>query len=94
MEELIGEYIKARDVFTRWMDWVPGEKAWMTFIKFEERMGEPERAKKVLYKYLECFPTLSAYLKVAKSEIKSRNKEAARNIYERIITELGSEALN
>lgn len=52
MEELIGEYAKARDVFTRWMDWVPGEKAWMSFIKFEERMGEPQRAKNVLYKYL------------------------------------------
>jgi crooked neck len=49
------------------MEWVPGEKAWMSFIKFEERMGEPERAKKVLYKYLECFPTLLAYLKVAKA---------------------------
>lgn len=53
---------------------MPGEKAWMSFIKFEERMGEPERAKKILYKYLECFPTLDAYLKVAKAEIKSRNR--------------------
>lgn len=56
-------------------------------------MGQPERAKKVLYQYLEAYPSLPTYLKVAKAEIKSRNKEAARNIYERIITELGSEAL-
>ena len=34
MEELIGEYTKSRDVFTRWMEWGPGEKAWMSFIKF------------------------------------------------------------
>lgn len=74
MEELIGEYAKARDIFTRWMEWVPGEKAWMAFIKFEERMGEPERAKDILYKYLEAFPSLNTYLKVAKAELKSRNK--------------------
>lgn len=35
MEELIGDYAKARDIFVRWMEWVPGEKAWMSFIKFE-----------------------------------------------------------
>ena len=53
-------------------------------------MGEPERAKKVLYKYLEAYPSLLTYLKVAKAEQKSKNKEAARSVYERIITELGS----
>lgn len=36
---------------------------------------------------------MNAYLKVAKAEIKSRNKEAARKVYERVITELGVEAL-
>lgn len=57
-------------------------------------MGEPERAKKVLYRYLETFPTLETYLKVAKFEFRNRQREATRQIYERIITELGSEALN
>lgn len=58
MEELVGEYVKARDVFDRWMDWCPGEKAWMSYIKFQERLGEHENAKRVLYKYLEAYPTL------------------------------------
>ena len=56
------------------MEWVPGEKAWMGYIKFEERMGEPQKARDVLYKYLEASPNLATYLKVAKFEFKNRNK--------------------
>lgn len=52
MEELIGDYLKAREVFERWMEWCPGEKAWLAYIKFEERMAEPQNAKKILYRYL------------------------------------------
>lgn len=74
MEELLGEYVKARAVFTRWMEWGPGEKAWMAFLKFEERMAEPQRAKDVLYRYLEAHPILESYLKVAKFELKNREK--------------------
>jgi crooked neck len=48
------------------MEWGPGEKAWMSFLRFEERMGEPQRAKEVLYRYLEAHPSLESYLKVAK----------------------------
>jgi crooked neck len=40
------------------MEWCPGEKAWMSYIKFEERLGEHENAKRVLYNYLEAYPTL------------------------------------
>lgn len=68
------------------MTWLPGEKSWMAYIRFEERMGEPENAKKILYRYLEAFPVLSAYLKVAKFEIRNRNRDAARSIYDRVVT--------
>lgn len=94
MEEIIGEYQKARNIFERWMTWLPGEKAWMAYIRFEERMGEAENTKKILYRYLEAYPVLSAYLKVAKFEMRNRNRDAARNIYERVVTELGQEALS
>lgn len=57
-------------------------------------MGEAELAKKVLYRYLEAYPQLKTYLQVAKYEIKNRNRDAARNIYERVVTELGQEALS
>lgn len=74
MEELIGEYAKARDVFARWMEWCPAEKAWMAYIKFEERMGEPENAKAILYRYLEAYPHLETYIKVAKFEVRNKNR--------------------
>ena len=40
MEEVLGKYQSARDIFSRWMTWRPEEKAWMAFLKFEERMGD------------------------------------------------------
>lgn len=42
MEEVLGNYAAARQIFDRWMTWRPDEKAWMAFVKFEERMGEKE----------------------------------------------------
>lgn len=38
MEEIIGNYKGARDVFERWMEWKPSEKAWLAFANFERRM--------------------------------------------------------
>ena len=71
------------------MTWKPEEKAWLAFLKFEERMGEPLRQREVLHQYMDAYPRLKTYLKVARFEIKHRNKEAARDIYERTLEELG-----
>lgn len=38
---------------------------------------------------MDAYPRLRTYLKVARFEIKNRNKEAARQIYERTLDELG-----
>lgn len=35
MEELIGNYKGAREVFERWMEWIPNEKAWLAYLSFE-----------------------------------------------------------
>lgn len=32
MEELIGFYPKARQIFERWMEWKPPEKAWLAYF--------------------------------------------------------------
>jgi crooked neck len=40
MEELLGNYIQARKIFQRWMNWRPEEKAWLAFVAFEQRVGE------------------------------------------------------
>jgi len=35
MEEMLGNYNRARQVFEKWMTWKPEEKAWLSYIKFE-----------------------------------------------------------
>lgn len=47
----------------------------------------------MLYRYLDAYPHLETYLKVAKFEFRNRNKEATRALYERVISDLGVDAL-
>ena len=46
-----------------------------------------------MYRFLEVHPSLAGYLKVVKLEVRSRNREGARALLERIITDLGNEAM-
>ena len=55
MEEMIGNYTNAREVFKGWVSWTKEEKPWKAFIKFEERMentfnktNENNQANKIL----------------------------------------------
>ena len=50
MEELLGNYKKAREIFERWMAWKPEEKGWLAYIKFEERMGEFQNCREIMYR--------------------------------------------
>lgn len=89
MEELIANYSAARAIFTKWMEWKPEEKAWLAFIKFEERMHEFERCREIMYRYMDAYPRLRTYMKVAHFEIKRKNREAARLVFEKTIEDLG-----
>lgn len=68
MEEILGNYTKARAIFKRWMEWNPPEKAWHAFLRFEQRMKEPENCKEVMYAMMENHPRLKTYIDVAKFE--------------------------
>jgi len=93
MEEMLGNYIGAREIFKSWMSWEPADLAWLAFAKFEERMGEIQNAREVLYKYIEVHPNLLAYMRVAKFEDKHGNKESCRRIFESALGDLGNKAL-
>jgi crooked neck len=93
MEEMLGNYIGAREIFKSWMSWEPADLAWLAFAKFEQRMGEVQNAREVLYKYIEVHPELLAYMRVAKFEDKHGNKESCRRIFESALADLGSKAL-
>lgn len=94
MEEMLGNYIGAREVFKAWMTWKPGDLAWLSFSKFEERMGQIENARQVLYMYLDEQQTLQSYLRVAKFEEKHHNNESARKVYENALGNLGIDSLD
>jgi len=94
MEEMLGNYIGAREIFKSWMTWEPEDLAWLAFAKFEERVSEIQNAREVLYKYIEVHSNLRAYLRVAKFEDKHNNKDSCRKIYESALADLGNEALN
>jgi crooked neck len=94
MEELVGNYIGAREIYKNWMSWEPEDKGWLAFAKFEERMGEINNAREVMYKYIEVHPKLQSYMRVAKFENKHLNRDSCRRIYESALADLGNTALN
>ncbi len=51
MEDILGNYATARQVFERWMEWEPEPQAWMTYIRFEIRCGEIGRARDIYSRY-------------------------------------------
>eukprot|EP00920_Eleutheroschizon_duboscqi_P027736 GHVT01067865.1.p1 GENE.GHVT01067865.1~~GHVT01067865.1.p1 ORF type:complete len:677 (+),score=171.04 GHVT01067865.1:2861-4891(+) len=94
MEELLGNYVGARAVFERWMEWTPDDKGWMMFVRFEERCGEVQRAQKVFERYLSQKPTPEAFLRFAKFETRHRNFDRARAGFEKAIEVLPSDMLD
>lgn len=83
MEELLGNYVGARQVFLRWMEWCPGGEAWMQFVHFEERCGEVDKARGVLEKYVSAHPCQNSFLRFAKFEEKHRAPARARAVFEK-----------
>ena len=59
MEEVLGNPAGARQVFERWMNWMPEPQAWHTYINFEIRHQEADRARAIYERCallaLDCF---------------------------------------
>lgn len=94
MEELLGNYNKARAIFEKWMTWNPPENAWLEYLNFEKRLREEEKYAMLLYRYLEAFPTARNYVKVAKYEFRRGKIAEARLLFERALSDLGTENCN
>lgn len=94
MEEMLCNYVGAREIFKNWMTWNPSQNAWMSYCKFEERMGEYDLARAVMFNYIENNKTPESYITVAKYEEKYFNYTSVREIYKSAIHELGKFSLN
>lgn len=81
-EEILGNIPYCREVFERWMKFLPGEQEWQTYINFEMRYKEIDRAREIYSKYLMLHPDPKHWIKFAKFEERHSNPENARQIYE------------
>lgn len=72
-----------RQVFERWMEWQPGEQAWMSYINFEIRCKELDRARYIYERFVNVHPSTRNWIKYAKFEEKNGYVDSARSIFER-----------
>ncbi len=96
MEDILGNYDKARQIFERWMEWEPEKHGWAAFIKFELRCGETDRARTLYQRFAHAHPAVSTWLKWAAFEEKyspaDKRAAATRQVYEQAIQLLGEDA--
>jgi crooked neck len=89
MEDILGNYANARQIFERWMEWQPDEQAWNSYVKFEMRNGEVERARSVYQRYVQSNPTVKTWVRWARFEEKLGEVARSREVYEKAIDYLG-----
>ncbi|KAH9918835.1 uncharacterized protein B0H18DRAFT_1122809 [Fomitopsis serialis] len=93
LEELLQNVPGARQVFERWMQWEPDDKAWQAYIKMETRYGELDRASTIYERWIAVCPEPRNWVKprskkaqavfsaFAKMETRLKEYERARVIY-------------
>ncbi|KAG8382147.1 hypothetical protein BUALT_Bualt05G0046400 [Buddleja alternifolia] len=84
MEEMLGNLAGARQIFERWMRWMPDQEGWLSYIKFELRYNEIERAR-VIFERVEKLgdeeEAEELFVAFAEFEEKCKETERARCIY-------------
>jgi crooked neck len=91
MEELLGNFGGARQVFERWMAFEPEDNGWTSYVKFEERCGEIDRARRVFERYVSVHPTQPAFLRLVKFEERHGRLDRARAGYESACNLIGGD---
>jgi len=82
LEETVGDYEKCKEVFERWMEWVPDEGAWISYARFLIRVGKSMNfggghdgissssttlaAEQVMKRYVNSYPCAKSFLRMAK----------------------------
>ncbi|GAU37381.1 hypothetical protein TSUD_22550 [Trifolium subterraneum] len=88
MEKMLGNVARARQIFKRWMEWMPDQRAWLSYIKFESEYNEIRRVREIFECFVSCHPTVGAWLRYAEFEMKNGQITKTRNIYERAVDTL------
>ncbi|KAJ0042507.1 hypothetical protein Pint_17915 [Pistacia integerrima] len=91
MEEMLGNVAGARQIFERWMNWMPDQQGWLSCIKFELRYNEVDRARQIFERFVQCHPKVTAWIRYAKFEMKNGEVDRSRNVYEHAVEKLADD---
>jgi crooked neck len=91
MEKILGNVAGVREVFERWMEWMPDQHAWLSYIKYELKYNEIKRLKRIFKLFVLCHPNVGAWLRYAKFEMKNGEVPRARSVYERAVENIADD---
>lgn len=91
LEELLQNVAGARQVFERWMQWEPDEKAWQAYIKMEQRYGEHDRASTIYERWVAVRPDPRVWVKWAKFEEERGRLDKGREVFQTALDFFGDD---
>ena len=81
----------ARQVFERWMQWEPDDKAWQAYIKMEVRYQEYDRASAIYERWVAVRPEPRVWVKWGKFEEERGNLMKGREVFQQALEFFGDE---
>ena len=91
LEELLQNVPGARQVFERWMQWEPDDKAWQAYIKMELRYGEQDRASAIYERWVAVRPEPRVWVKWGKFEEERGRVDKAREVFQTALEFFGDD---
>ncbi|KAL7067464.1 hypothetical protein ACR3K2_21050 [Cryptosporidium serpentis] len=82
MEEILCNYINTRYIYGKWIKWKPDDKAYLSYIKFEERCKEIDLARRVFIDYISSRPSEVAFILFGKFELLHNNLKGVKQVYQ------------
>lgn len=94
MEEMLKRDDLVRVIYNRWLEWIPNESAYFSFIRFELRCSQIVNVRTVYEKLVKAHPKVNHYIKYAYFEEGEAQLARARGVFERASKELPVQSLN
>jgi crooked neck len=92
LKELLQNVLGARQIFERWMQWEPENKAWQAYIKLEERYQEFDTASGIYERWVAVRPEPRVWYKWGKFEEERGRPDKAREFFQTTLEFYGDDA--
>lgn len=80
-----------KSIYFRWLEFLPEEQAWNTYINFELRYKEIDRARNIYQRLVMVHPDVKNWIKFARFEENHGFINGARQIYEKAVEFFGED---